>query len=163
MHNSQMIPIADAFMTTPFPLIADAVLRAKTDPEINEQLAGLIKTHGAASDIVKPLAALKAVKDNEAREELIRLLTESGEKNLPLLTMGQDHFCFLAAKSDTNSRGVGDWKRRRVVEMATEGLITDADIEREVFVKDIALDQLTAKLIKNGKLVRDGDGYTVPK
>jgi len=154
---------AEAFLTTPFALIANAVLETKTDPVISKQLADLIKSHGADSDIVKPLAALKAAKDAEAREEILRLLKESDDKQMPLLTMGHDDAAMLTAKHGITNRDVGDWRRRHVQEMASKGRITDLDIEREVFLKGTALDQLTAKLVKDGTLVRDGEGYKAPE
>ena len=154
---------ADAFITTPFSLIANAVLEAKTDPVISKQLADLIKSHGADSDIVKPLAALKAAKDAEAREEIIRLLKESDDKQLPLIAMGHDDAAMLTAKHGITNREVGAWRRRHVLEMASKGRITDQDIEREVFLKGTALDTLTARLVKDGTLVRDGEGYKAPE
>ena len=50
----------------------------------------------------------------------------------------------------------------KILTLAREGLVTDVDIEREVFISDSALDQLTAKLVKEGDLVRDGAGYRTP-
>jgi hypothetical protein len=79
MESLNKFTNADAFIKYPFPLIADAVLEEKTDSRTNIQLAELTKVYKADSDVVKPLAALKAAKDDEAREELIRLLKNSGE------------------------------------------------------------------------------------
>jgi hypothetical protein len=159
MHASINTVNAEAFLTTPFSLIANAVLEAKTDPEINDQLTGLIKTLGAESPAVKALTTVKAAKDAEAREEIIRLLKESGDQQMPLLAMGHDDAAMLAAQHGITNREVGDWRRRRVQEMASKGRITDQDIEREVFLKGTALDQITARLVKDGTLVRDGEGY----
>lgn len=146
----------------PFPLVANVMLEELTDPKTNEQLAELIATFGPESDIVKPLAALKAVKDDEARSELIRLLQESGEKQMPLMALDLDHVCLLAAKFHITNREISDWRKRHILKMAKEGLITDADIERETFIEELALEQLTAKLVKNGELVREGAGYRTP-
>jgi hypothetical protein len=81
---------------------------------------------------------------------------------MPLLTLGRDDVAMLAAKFGITNKDTMAWRKKRTVEMAAAGLITDADIKREVFLKDTALDQLTAKLIKSGDLVRDGAGYRVP-
>lgn len=154
---------AQTFITMSFALIIDAVLEAMTDRTTNEQLSELIKAYGPDSEIVKPLAALKAAKDEEAREEIFRLLKDAEDQKMPLLTMSHDDVAMLAAKFSMTNKEIGSWRRRHVVEMAiANGLITDEDIQLEVFVSDLALDQLTAKLIKDGKLVRDGNGYRVP-
>ena len=163
MNESHSIPNAEAFITTPFPLIANAVLEAKTDRKTNEQLAELTRTFGADSEIIKPLAALKAANDEVARDALIHLLVESGKLQMPLVTLGRDHAAMLAAKHGITNREVGDWRRRRVLEMTSRGPVTDRDIEREVFIKDAALDQLVSKLVKDGSLVRDGEGYKAPE
>jgi hypothetical protein len=163
MNDSQTIPNAEAFITTPFSLIANAVLEAKTDRKTNEQLEELTRAFGADSEIIKPLAALKAANDDEARDALIQLLVESGKRQMPLVTLHRDHAAMLAAKHGITNREVGNWRRRRVLEMASKGPVTDMDIEREVFIKDAALNQLTSKLVKDGSLVRDGEGYKSPE
>jgi hypothetical protein len=147
----------------PMAIVLNDVLEAKTDPKTNEQLTELIKAYGADSDIVKPLADLKAAKDDDVRDELMQLLSESGKKQLPLMPLDRDHAAMLAARFGITNREVGSWRRRHVQEMASKGQITDVDIEREVYIEGMALDQLTARLIKGGQLVRDGEGYKLPE
>ena len=156
-------PDTSDLIGTPFPLIADEILAKRSDPKTTKQLADLIKSYGADSDIIKPLAALKAAKDDEARDELKRILEESGRQRLPLQPLGRDHAAMLAARFGITNRDVGDWRRRHVQEMASKGRITDQEIEQAVFIKGTALDQLTARLVKDGTLVRDGQGYRTPE
>lgn len=163
MQSLNTNPNADDLIGTPYALIADAILATKTDPEKTQLLTDTIKVCGADSDAARNMAALKAAKDDEARDELKRLLDESGRKQLPLMPLDRDHAAMLAAKFSITNREVGDWRRRSIVEMASKGRITDEDIERAVFTKGIALDQLTAQLVKDGKLVRDGQGYRTPE
>jgi hypothetical protein len=154
---------ANDLIGTPFPLIADEILAKRSDPETTKQLADLIKKHGADSEIIRPLVAYKASMDDEARDELKRILDESGRQKLPLQPLDKDHASMLAARFGITNREVGDWRRRRIAEMAAGGLVTDDDIEREAHIKGSALDTMTAKLVKDGSLIRDGQGYRAPE
>ena len=153
----------NALSSNPVALVIDEVVNQKSDPKTSEQLSELSKEHGPDSDIVRLLAAHKSAKDDEIRDELRRILDESARQKQPLLPMNKEHAAMLAAKFGITNREVGDWRRRRIVDMASESLVNDEDIEREVYLHGSALDTMTAKLVKEGELVRDGHGYRTPE
>ena len=152
-------PFIERLDVESFPLVIHGLVDEYGDKDTAVQIEGLVEKVGPDADIVKSMKEFKAIQDEGMLAAVTELLQQAKTQKKPLLPISPEEAIGIAVKYRVTNRQIGLWRRGRITDAAKKGGVTKEELGKLVYLDGDSLDSLLNKMLGEGVLMRDGDGF----
>ena len=147
----------------PLILKLNQILDHKCDPEIVKLHKEFETKLGADNPMVKAMAAQVAEGGKAASEEMIGLIKEMAQSNVPMLPMSAEDFMAEAVEESMSNEKLKELRQKRALRLLADSSMTKKDLSVALGIDGQAFGGVLDALVEDKKVLKIGDDYALPE
>lgn len=147
----------------PLILKLNKILDQQCDPEVVKLHKEFETKLGPDNPMVKAMAAQVAEGGKAASDEMIGLIKEMAQSNVPMLPMTAEDFMSVAIDERMSNDKAKELRQKRAVKLLRTGPMSKKDLGEALGAEGQAFAGVMDPLIKDEKVVMIGNDYALPE